>query len=191
MTPLNLRYYTVDVPDLTPREAIAHATADPVRQITRAAIRRFVDEHRDLLAGVLLDYGCGAPGTCVVPQPYRQLINPRSYTGWEPGGGLLTGTTYTGVLCTQVLQDVENPFDTMRLFFDVLCPGGHLVLTYPTAWEEMGKGVDTERWRFTTTGAWLLAHKAGFQVVKQEVLASVQLDGALNLALVEGLVARK
>jgi hypothetical protein len=188
---LSLRYYTVDVPDLSTREALQFSSNDVVRAMTRAAIRRFVNEHRDLLDDNLLDYGCGAPGTCAVPQPYRQLISPRTYTGWEPGGGLLTSSTYTGVLCTQVLQNVEDPAETLKLFYDVLKPGCHLVLTYPTAWEEMGSGVDHEYWRFTQHGAWLLAHKAGFHVVKQEVLARVVLDGALNLALVEGMVARK
>ena len=186
MTPITLTYYTGDAAELTPTELALYGKLDPVRQATRSAIRRFVNENRELMSGRCLDYGCGKLGTCPVPQPYRSMLAATEYVGYEPGDAAPSGH-FDSILCTQVLQNVEFPREIIGRFAAWMKPGAHLVLTYPVAWEE----IEDERWRFTQKGIWYLAHEAGLQVLRQEPIVSVQLDGALNLVLVEGLVARK
>jgi 2-polyprenyl-3-methyl-5-hydroxy-6-metoxy-1,4-benzoquinol methylase len=184
---ISLTYYTGDAPDLTAPEVALYGRNDPVRQAVRSGIRRWVAENRELLSGRVLDYGCGKPGTCAIPQPYRAIINADVYTPWEPGDARPLNGTFDGILCTQVLQLVDDPAAIVRSFLDWLKPAGHLVMTYPVAWEE----IETERWRFTKHGMWALVHAAGFEVARHECIANVVLDGSLNLAMVNGIVCRK
>ena len=184
---MTLTYYSGDAPNLSPVELALYGKCDPVRQMVRSAIRRYVAAHREILTGRLLDYGCGKPGTCAVPQPYRPILTCSEYVGWEPGDELALSNTFDSLICTQVIQLVEDPVEDFDYFFSVLRPGGHAVITYPVAWEE----IETELWRFTTKGAWKLAHDAGFDVVDQSTLCRVVLDGALSLSLVNGMVLRK
>ena len=184
---ISLTYYTGDGVELSPAEQSLYGRNDVVRQATRAGIRRWVNEHRELLTGRVLDYGCGKPGTCAIPQPYRSLLMPDAvYVGWEPGD-VFDFFHYDAILCTQVLQNVDDPLEVMRCFAELLKPDGALVLTYPVAWEE----IEQERWRFTRQGIWALCHEAGLEIRCHECLARVVLDGALSLALVNGLVAVK
>lgn len=185
--PISLTYYTGDGVDLSPVEQSLYGKGDVVRQATRAGIRRFVAEHRELLTGRVLDYGCGKQGTCAIPQPYRSMLAPGTdYVGWEPPGILPAGF-FNGILCTQVLQNVDNPWSVLEDFRERMEAKSTLVLTYPVAWEE----IEQERWRFTKHGMWALCHDAGLRVVHHECLVRVVLDGALSLSLVNGLVARK
>ena len=185
-----LTYYTGDVPELTPTELALYGKLDPVRQMTRAAIRRYVNQHRELLSGRVLDYGCGKRGTCPIPQPYRSMLPSTEYVGWDLGDPPITEEqdgTFDAILCTQVLQNAPEPAELMCAFYRWLKPGGYLVLTYPVAWEE----IEYELWRFTAKGIWGMAHRANFNLVEQAPICSVRLDGSLNLVLVEGSVWRK
>ena len=185
---ISLRYYTGDGVELSPVEQSLYGKDDVVRQATRAAIRRFVNRYRELLTGRVLDYGCGKIGTCAIPQPYRSLLaQGTDYHGWEPGDAPPKAGEWDSILCTQVVQNIENPDYVIEEFCHYLKPRGYLVMTYPTAWEE----IETERWRFTKAGAWLLCHEAGLIVLSDEPLVEVKLDGSLNLTLVRGLVAQR
>jgi SAM-dependent methyltransferase len=187
MTPISLTYYSGDGVQLTGVEASLYGRNDVVRQATRAGIRRFVNEHRELLSGRVLDYGCGKAGTCAIPQPYRSLIAASEHFGWEPGDGdPIHQAPYDAILCTQTLQNVDDPAELCRDFGAWLKPGGALVMTYPVAWEE----IEQERWRFTRHGVWALLHN-NFRIVAHECLVRVVLDGALNLAIVNGVCAVK
>jgi len=183
---MTLTYYSGDAPHLSPVELALYGKCDPVRQMVRSSIRRYVAAHREILTGRLLDYGCGKPGTCAIPQPYRPILTCSEYVGWEPGDPPPTGG-FDSLLCTQVIQNIDEPSDAARYFEAVMRHGAHAVITYPVAWEE----IETELWRFTHRGAWKLAHDAGFDVVDQSTLCRVVLDGALSLSLVNGMVLRK
>lgn len=183
---ISLTYYTGDGVELSPVEQSLYGKNDVVRQAVRSAIRRWVNEHRELLAGRILDYGCGKPGTCAIPQTYRTLIAPQQYTGWEPGDPTPLAASFDAILCTQVLQCVDDPQQVILDFHRMLTLGGALVMTYPVAWQE----IEQERWRFTQHGIWALLHNY-FRVTRHECLVKVELDGALGLALVNGVVAVK
>lgn len=187
MTPISLTYFTGDAVALTGPEASLYGRNDVVRQATRAGIRRWVSAHRECLSGRTLDYGCGKPGTCAIPQPYRSLIGASEYVGWEPGDpDPIHAAPYDAILCTQTMQNVGDPQQTIYDFISWLNPGGALVMTYPVAWEE----IEQERWRFTKHGIWALLHN-NFRILEHECVAGVVLDGALNLALVNGVMAVK
>jgi SAM-dependent methyltransferase len=175
--------------DITPTELALYGKGDLVRLVTRTAIRRFVSANSELMLGKVLDFGAGKAGTCAIPQPYRSLLPAGAgYVPWEPGDpDPRKWAPFDAILCTQVLQNVEDPAAQVAAFRDWLKPGGWLVMTYPAAWEE----IESEFWRFTKKGAWLLCHKAGLNIVTNETIGSVVLDGCLNLSLVNGMVAQR
>ena len=183
---MKLTYYTGDGVELMPAEASLYGTNDVLRQMVRASLRRFVAEHAELLRGRVLDYGCGRPGTCAIPSPYRSLLSECEYVGWDVGETEPKGY-FDAVLCTQVLQHADDPGRLLFNFRDYLKLGGALVLTAPALWEE----IELEQWRFTLQGLWALAHRAGFQVLEKRSLCSVVLDRSLTLSVVNGIVARR
>jgi SAM-dependent methyltransferase len=91
----------------------------------------------------LLDLGCGN-------RPYRDYYPKGQTVGAdvaqspmgcvdvliEPGGGLpLPDDAFETVLCTQVLEHVEDPYRLLAEAHRVLRPGGRLILTCPFIWE--------------------------------------------------------
>jgi len=188
MTPMTMRFSSADAHELSPTELALYGQLDRVRMMVNAGIRRFVNDQRELLGGRVLDYGAGKLGTCRIPQPFRHLLPVTDYVPWEPGDQLPRGTEiYDGVLCTQVIQNVADAPLLFRDFRGWLSPGGHLVLTYPVAWQE----IEQELWRFTKQGIWALCHQSGLKIVHHYTLAEVVLDGVMPLSLVNGVVARK
>jgi hypothetical protein len=172
---------------LTPLEKNDFSGFDPIRQIELASIRRFVGQNRELLRGRVLDFGAGKPGTCRNPQPYRDLVDPSAEyvpvdigDPWFPGG-------FNTVLCTQVVQYIFWPLTTLRELHNNLVDGGHLILTYPTSWDEV-EAMDL--WRFTKAGMERLLFQAGFEIVKHERRAEVVL-GSFRFPIGYGCIARK
>ena len=143
-----------------------------VRQLERESIRSFVERQSGYLRGRVLDYGAGKPGTCHKPQPYRDLVQG-DYFPYDKGDELPDGP-FDAILCTQVLSHIEDPGGLMRDFFAWLVPGGHLVMTYPTSWDEVDV---TELWRFTRWGAAWLIGAAGFRILTHERRAEIDLNG--------------
>lgn len=183
---ITLNAFTPTAVELTPAEFSLYGSMDRVRQATNAGIRRWVVQWRELLHGNVLDYGAGKPGTCRIPQPFRDLLpDARLYVPWEPGDKDLPLDFFDAILCTQVIQNVEHPYALFKRFRDMLKVGGRMVMTYPVAWEE----IEQEYWRYTQKGLWLLCHAAGLRISTQETLVSIKVDGSLTLALVNGLVA--
>lgn len=187
---MQLRFTTPDAPELSPTELALFGKMDPVRMMVNTSIRRFVNEHRELLQRRVLDYGAGKPGTCRTPQPFRYLINADPDIPWEPGDAPILGRSgyeFDAILCTQVIQSVPDVPLLFRQFAAVLRPGGHLVLTYPVAWTE----IEQELWRFTKHGVWSLCHQADLREVHHRQLCAVEMCDAGMFGLVNGLVAVK
>ncbi len=65
------------------------------------------------------------------------------------------------ILCTQVLEHLPNPADTLAEFHRLLKPGGRLFLTAPLVWEEHEKPYDF--FRYTRSGLEHLLTEAGFE----------------------------
>lgn len=159
---------------------------DRIRQVERASIRAFVEKHRSYLSGRVLDFGAGKPGTCLVPQPYRDLVNGQ-YFPYEAGDELYpTRPRFDAVLCTQVLQYIRSPSDVVGIFAEDLDPGGHLVMTYPTCWADE----DSDLWRFTRAGMEQIVKSARLEIVAHELRATVDF-GNFKFPLGYGIVARK
>jgi SAM-dependent methyltransferase len=164
-----------------------------IRELERASIRSFVERNRQYLKGRVLDFGCGRPGTCAVPQPYRDLVEGE-YLGYDLGDRIPV-PPFDAILCTQVVQYMEDVPELLRYFHavltrfgqDDLSPSGHLVLTYPTNWDEVES---FDLWRFTKTGMEMLLKTAGFKIVTHERRAEIDLGG-FKFPLGYGVVAQK
>lgn len=161
--------------DLTAR----YGQYDRIRQIERASIRAFLEKHRQYLKGRVLDFGAGE-------QPYRDLVEGE-YVPFEKGQDIQAGP-FDAVLCTQVVQYLDDVSTFLRWGARAaLKPGGHLVMTYPTNWDEVESG---DFWRLTRMGMALLLHDTHFTVEVHERRAEVAL-GNFKFPLGYGVIARK
>lgn len=164
-------------------------TIDDLSAIERASIRAFVESCSALLAGRVLDFGCGR-------QPYRDIVLAAggTYVPWDranlPGGsvrnvGELAPAGFDAVLSTQV---IEYTFPTGYLVtaHEQLRPGGALVMTYPTTWPE----IPGDLVRFTKAGMEAELGRAGFTVERHETRAALTFTG-WQLPLGHGVAARK
>jgi SAM-dependent methyltransferase len=158
---------------------------DRIRQIERESIRVFMERHRSYLRGRVLDYGAGKPGTCRQPQPYRDLVDGE-YVPFDVDEDL-PGGEFDTVICTQVLQYVESPIESLLDMHDALKVGGHLVLTYATNWDEVE---DADKWRFTGPGIKNLLIRTEFNIVHVERRAEVVINN-FRFPLGYGVVARR
>lgn len=156
---------------------------DIIRRVERWSIREFMRENAGVLKGRVLDFGAGT-------QPYRALLACSEYVPWSPGQNesvLFESVGFDGVLCNQVLQYVHYPRTTFSHLHELIKPGGHLVLTFPTNWDEVE---DNDFWRFTSEGMVFLLKNAGFSVKKIERRAQVQMHN-FKFPLGYGVVAVK
>jgi SAM-dependent methyltransferase len=157
-----------------------------IRQIERESIRSFVERYSYYLCGHVLDFGCGKPGTCREPQPYRSLITG-DYYGQDVGDKPITEVNFfDAIVCTQVIQYIHDPMWLLGQFKVLLKADGYLVMSYPTNWDEVE---DTDYWRFTKAGMNLLLSANGFRTVHHERRAEVELSG-FRFPLGYGVVAQ-
>jgi glycosyltransferase involved in cell wall biosynthesis len=152
---------------------------ETTRVLERASIRLFMERHRDKLAGRVLDFGSGT-------QPYRDLVSGE-YIPYEKGDAFPDSDSLDAILCNQVLQYLTAPQDTLSRLLSWLKPGGYLVMTYPTNWDEVE---EEDLWRFTKAGAEYLLSQAGFHILVHEKRAEINLDG-FRFPLGYGVVARR
>jgi ubiquinone/menaquinone biosynthesis C-methylase UbiE len=126
-------------------------------------------------AGKLLDIGCGE-------KPYEEMARPfvKEHIGLDHAGTLhkgtrveLWGTAYQiplednsvdTVLCTDVLEHLEEPAEAVAEAFRVLKPGRHAIYTVPLFWHIHEEPRDF--YRYTKFGLQHLFDKAGFSVVE-------------------------
>lgn len=137
------------------------------RELRRASAR--------YLRGKLLDIGCGT-------KPYADVVAPHvsEHVGVDHAQSLhdlssvdRLGTAYgipaedrefDSVLCTSVLEHLEEPERALRECYRVLRPGGHAIYTVPFIWHLHEEPRDF--YRFSKYGLRYLFEKAGFEVVE-------------------------
>lgn len=161
-----------------------------IRELERASIRAFVDAQKHYLVGRVLDYGCGIPGKCIKPQPYRNIIDAQiltygkgEYVPYDRGYAWPSGV-FDAVLMTQVLQLHPDPRGLLTSLREI---SQFLVMTYPTLWEEIER---EDRWRFTKCGMEALLQETGWTVDEHKERWSVTLGTDIRLAGGYGVVAR-
>lgn len=167
---------------------------DYIRQIERHSIRQFMKENRRFLMGRVLDFGAGA-------QPYRDLVSG-TYVPHEihdppleayEMSGVLTRPTdreaYDAIMCNQVLQYVPNVLGLIRLFRDLLCPKGYLVMTYATNWDEV-EVEDVHRYTRSAVNEMMTGVPGGFRILVHERRAEICIP-PMRFPLGYGIVAQK
>jgi SAM-dependent methyltransferase len=159
-----------------------------VRQLERGSIRVFMEKYSHLLTGRVLDFGSGA-------EPYRDLVRGEyvPFDTYEHGivpsrgkASLQVTGKFDSVMCNQVFQYLVEPAAQLREFGSWLKPNGHLVMTYPTNWDEVE---NNDFWRFTKAGMELWLKRSGFSIVAHEQRAVINLDG-FKFPLGYGVVAK-
>jgi SAM-dependent methyltransferase len=135
-----------------------------------AAVGRWLAGQAPLVRGRLLDLGCGN-------QPFRPWYAPKVReivaADAAPIPGVLRvdlarplpfgAESFDTVLCTQVLEHVENVETAMAEIARVLRPGGHALVTVPFLYPTHEAPYDF--WRCTHQGLAGLVRRHGLQVV--------------------------
>jgi SAM-dependent methyltransferase len=157
---------------------------ETIRTVERSSIREFVLGAMPLTreTGSVLDYGCGK-------QPYREIIEDAGcrYTGYDraafPGNvseddigaeDVLGREKWDAILCTQILQYVPDVPRLLMRFRAALAPEGVLILTYATNWDEVEP---TDLHRFTFAGIERLLETTGYEVLRHDRRAEIDLNG--------------
>jgi SAM-dependent methyltransferase len=147
----------------------------PAWRVVRIAARHIHDRAERYLHGRVLDIGCGAKSK-------RHLIGHTvaEHIGLDHADSLhdlgsadLIGTAYEipshseafdGILCTAVLEHLEEPHSALAEAHRVLRPGGYAVYTVPLFWHLHEEPRDF--YRYTSHGLRHLFQAAGFEVVE-------------------------
>jgi len=137
---------------------------------------RFLTDHASLYAsGILVDIGCGL-------KPWLSIFDPHvsQYIGVDLANCVhgtdeidVVGTAYETtlsanscdvVLCTEVLEHLEEPQKALREMNRILKNGGIVIVTVPFFWHLHEEPRDF--FRYTCHGLRYLFEKAGFEPVE-------------------------
>lgn len=130
---------------------------------------------RQYASGSLLDIGCGTKPYADMAAPHveRHVGVDHSESPHDATRVDLVGTayqvpvedrTFDTVLCTDVLEHLEDPQAAVREAFRVLKPGGHAIYTTPLFWHLHEEPRDF--YRYTKYGLQYLFAGAGFEVLQ-------------------------
>jgi SAM-dependent methyltransferase len=143
------------------------------------------------LRGRLLDIGCGR-------KPYRQLLGPYvdEHVGLDHAESQhsleevdLIGSAYAipaddaafdSVICTAVLEHLEEPYDALAECLRVLRSGAYAIYTAPFIWHIHEEPRDF--YRYSEFGLRYLFEKAGFDIVELKALSGFWVTGGQMLA---------
>lgn len=148
-----------------------------VKRISEEALRPAIEKYAK---GKLIDVGCGS-------KPYRGLTLPRvsEHLGLELESSChcldsveIIGSAYAipvddrefdTVLCTAVVEHLEDPAKAVREMQRVLSHGGHMIMTVPLFWHIHEEPRDF--YRYTEYGIKHLMKQAGLEVVEVKPLS--------------------
>jgi len=123
------------------------------------------------LSGYVLDVGCGR-------KPYRKFLKCREYIGMDINEkvnpdiiGKVTNIpfddeTFDAVICTEVLEHLQEPSSGLKEIRRVLKKNGILYITVPMSWCLHYE--PTDYYRFTKYGLTYLLENNSFEVIKLE-----------------------
>jgi SAM-dependent methyltransferase len=153
---------------------------------SRSFLTNQVRLHAPSLSGTVADLGCGS-------SPYKRFFKQTRYIGldypapthverskqFDICGDLTCLPVATdrldGVLCTQVLEHLNDPFQAISEIARVLRPGGKLILSFPFFYPLHDEPHDY--FRYSPHGMNILLSKAGLQVTQ-----IVPQGGFINMA---------
>ena len=149
--------------------------SNPARMVIRRGAKLLVAAMTEHLRGRVLDIGCGEKSK-------RYLVGDKvtEYVGLDHEGSVhdrsnvdLVGTayripqldeSYDGVVCTAVLEHLEEPKAALIESLRVLKRGGHAIYTVPLFWHLHEEPRDF--YRYTKYGLRHLFEAAGYEVVE-------------------------
>jgi len=140
--------------------------------------------------GKLIDIGCGT-------KPYKDMVKPyvEVHTGVDHQDSLhdksdmdiignaysipLESCSYDTVLCTDVLEHLEEPFLAISEALRVLKPGGYAIYTVPFFWHLHEEPRDF--YRYTKFGLNYLFKKSNFEIIEISALSGFSVTFAQEL----------
>jgi SAM-dependent methyltransferase len=161
--------------------AIAHPGGSHNWLIFRLIEPALASALRTYARGRLADVGCGA-------KPWAGLARPfvAAHIGFDRAVGAdvrahaarlpAAGGSFATLLCTDVLEHLEEPGDAIGEAFRVLAPGGHGIYTVPLHWHLHEEPRDF--YRFTSHGLRYLFEKHGFEVLEIRALTGLVVQSA-------------
>lgn len=143
------------------------------RTLARFFLVKQLEHRKHLLRGKLLNAGCGDR---TYEHVYGSLTNDLIRLDWprthhkkdaiDVFGSVaqlpFRNDHFDAILCTEVLEHVNDPATTLREFWRVLAPGGHLVLSVPFLYHVHEQPYDF--YRYTYFGLCHLLNEAGFRM---------------------------
>lgn len=152
----------------------------PAYLIARIAGNNIKKRAEQYFSGRLLDIGCGNKD-----KKYLVGDSVDSYIGLDHSDSPhdirnvdLIGTAYEipdknqsfdCILCTAVLEHLEEPERALREAYRILCPGGYAIYTVPFIWHLHEEPRDF--FRYSKYGLKYLFEKVGFEVVEIKPLS--------------------
>ncbi len=121
------------------------------------------------LKGDILDIGCGS-------KPYKGYVKYARYIGIDRDVDLrpdaqakseelpFKTNCFDAVICTEVLEHLQEPGKCMLEIYRVLKTGGYAYITVPQSWGMHYEPHDY--WRFTKYGMEYLAKISGFEIIR-------------------------
>ncbi len=191
----------IEAEGLVTADLAPHANLDAIRQVDVASTELFVREFSYLLTGRVLDFGAGVAGSCRVPQPYRHLVERPGVTYCAADLADIDGhdfrildamirdaAPFDSILCTQVFQYLEDAgAGQLGRFAEIVPPGGRLIMTYATNWDEVEK---SDRFRCTRSGMEVLLTSTGWLVEEHRLKCCIRI-GNFRFPIGYGVVARR
>jgi SAM-dependent methyltransferase len=132
-------------------------------------------------SGFMLDIGCGAKQYEALFGPYVRhhlgldhLSSPHEHFGKIDVFGLgqalpFRANSFDTVLCTAVLEHLEEPLCALQEAYRVLGPGGYAIYTAPLFWHLHEEPRDF--YRYTKYGLRYLFTEAGFEIMELQPLS--------------------
>lgn len=163
-----------------------------IQDIGRWYVTKFVAEvAKDLESGsAILDAGAGE-------SVYKKLFSHCNYKAIDLAVGEsrwnysnldyiaplhdmpIPGDTFEAILCTQVLEHLELPSESVKEMYRVLKPGGKLYITVPMAQDE--HQVPYDFFRYTSYGLKSICGRAGFRNITVVPLGGLWVRWAYEL----------
>jgi len=177
----------------------AYRLRDPARMVMYRSTPMVERAMNEFLAGRVLDIGCGTKRKKLLAGP--QITEYLGADHAESKHGLaevdivssayeipVPAESFDGVLCTAVLEHLEEPAAALREAFRLLRPGGHAIYTVPFFWHLHEDPRDF--YRYTEYGLRHLFGAAGFEIVRIEAGSGFWITAGSELSYYLTMVSR-